>query len=384
MGKSKDRRYDLSDEEIRALEKSSAPNPLLTTLDDDEDEDEREKELAAGIDPGLLASLAAGAGGLGALGTAYGIASDDQVARIAASRRDFNPKAFGDRSLLPPNTTDLTYYNRLLSPGAQISPFGKPIGDALVALRSNDRLMDLIGVEGYRLKTHKAQQGLSGAAHYRMFAGGPIPAYIHQMKAKYPDVKVPEELGTGRYPAWMGEKLEDFVNLEMGERINPYEFSTEYLPHEEQVKLMQDFHASLSPAVQEYRQNIEDLSEEQYSAQTENYLPRAEMIVNMRDILKDVGITAGGAGAGGLAGNYLHRLFGGEKGTGRNIATAAGAGLGGAASFLGGTARGRGYMIQLGDLLKKLITKKASVSMPGIVSIKQAGRSKYAEEGNNQ
>jgi hypothetical protein len=204
------------------------------------------------------------------------------------------------------------------------------------------------------------------------------------MKAKYPDVKVPEELGTGRYPAWMGEKLEDFVNLEMGERINPYEFSTEYLPHEEQVKLMQDFHASLSPAVQEYRQNIEDLSEEQYSAQTENYLPRAEMIVNMRDILKDVGITAGGAGAGGLAGNYLHRLFGGEKGTGRNIATAAGAGLGGAASFLGGTARGRGYMIQLGDLLKKLITKKASVSMPGIVSIKQAGRSKYAEEGNNQ
>jgi hypothetical protein len=320
----------------------------------------RKKEMTIDVDPGLMTSLAVGAGGLGALGTAYGIASDSQVGRIGQARKEFNSKAFGDRSLLPPNTTDLTYYNRILSPASQLNPLGMPVGKALVALRSNKDVMKALGTEAYHLKDHKAQQGVSGAAHYRMFAGGPVPAYMHMMKAKYPGVTVPEELGAGRYSSWMGEKLEDFVSSEMGERINPYEFSTEYLPHEKQVKLMQDFHASLTPAEQEYRQKVEDLDAGQYAKQTENYLPKAEMVADARNTLKDVGIAAGGAGAGGVAGHYLHRLFGGERGAGRHVATAAGAGLGGTAAYLGGTTRGRATATKLVNWLKKLTNKEAS------------------------
>ena len=326
----------------------------------DEEKKKRKKEMTIDVDPGLMTSLAVGAGGLGALGTAYGIASDSQVGRIAKARKEFNPKAFGDRNLLPPNTTGLTYYNRILSPASQLNPFGKPVGDALVALRGNDTLMDLAGIDGYRLKTPKAQQGVSGAAHYRMFAAGPVPAYMHQMKAKYRDVTVPDNIGSGKYPTWMGEKLENFVATEMGEAINPYEFSTKYLPHEKQVKLMQDFHASLTPEEREYRQGVEALDETQYTKQTENYLPKAEMVADVRNTLKDVGITAGGAGAGGVAGHYLHRLFGGERGAGRHVATAAGAGLGGTAAYLGGTTKGRATATKLVNWLKKLTNKEAS------------------------
>ena len=80
MGKSKDRRYDLSDEEIRALEKSSALSPLLTTLGGAgigaavggigdwlmTDPDDPDDSLLDGI----LGGAAVG-GGLGYMGNAY-------------------------------------------------------------------------------------------------------------------------------------------------------------------------------------------------------------------------------------------------------------------------------------------------------------------------
>jgi hypothetical protein len=236
-------------------------------------------------------------------------------------------------------------------------------------------------------------QGRAASAHYEAFSKGPIVGYDHMLRGYEGGYPIQDKTLTGgremTNSEYFGPKFTKFIkekSKELAAPTNqfllPHELNKDMMPQEEQVELLKEWTRSLNPAERKELERIESPARSPLG--NENYRPIVESFSDIRDTLKDVGITAGGAGAGGLAGNYLHRLFGGEKGTGRNIATATGAGLGGAASFLGGTAKGRGYMIQLGDLLKKLITKKASVSMPGIVSIKQAGRSKYAEEGNNQ
>lgn len=199
-----------------------------------------------------------GLGAAGAYGLAQGLASDTQANRVTDAANNYNPRAF-THGELPPNQTGLTYYQNTLSPAAQLKPFGQPVGDALVQVRADPDIMEFLGTEGYGLYDAKAREGVLGKGHYQQFAKGPVPAYAHQMKAQFPHTPVPQELGVpegSRYSDWMGRRLEDFVEKETGQRIHPFEFSTSFMPHEEQKALMERFHASLSPEEQAFRRGL--------------------------------------------------------------------------------------------------------------------------------
>jgi hypothetical protein len=299
----------------------------------------------------------AGAGALGAggLGAAYGLGSDEQIARVLDAARQYDPKAFTEGKL-PPNYTGLTYYQKLLSPGAQLKPFGIPVGELMVKLRSSPAVMKALGTESFLLPDRAAQRGLNGAVHYEMFSRGPIPAYMHQIKAKFPELRVPSKGPDPSYSDWIGRKLEDFVASESKQRINPFEINPSFMSNDDQVKLLEKFHQSLSPEEQRYRIATENPGPA-YAAQTGNYLPKAKAYAQLRDILKNTGITAGGAAAGGGLGNLLYNSMTDKSkrtNLGRWAATLAGGGLGGAGSYLVGTEPGRSIS---GAWLKTLIDK---------------------------
>jgi len=147
------------------------------------------------------------------------------------------------------------------------------------------------------------------------------------------------------YSDWMGRKFEDFVAQHTGQRINPFEFTTKFMPHEDQVGLMEKFHQSLTPEQQAYRVKMEDPGAG-YANQVNNYLPKAEGFANARDTLKNMGIAGLGAGAGAVSGNMLYDALNDDDPTNdstllRAASTLGGAGLGGAAAYYGGTNAGR-------------------------------------------
>jgi len=219
-----------------------------------------------------------GAAGAGGLGTAYGLGSDKQIQRVIDAANSYDPAVFTEGKL-PPNQTGLTYYQKMLSPGAQLKPFGIPVGELLVKLRSSPEIMKALGTREALLPTLAEQRGINGATHYEMFSRGPIAAYAHQMKAKYPDVKVPETLAgvsEANYTDWMNRKLEDFIASETKQRINPFEINLNFLPHEDQTAMMERFHASLPAAVMQYKREVENPGPA-YASQTRNYLPKAKL-----------------------------------------------------------------------------------------------------------
>lgn len=342
-------------------EKASMSLSPFAGPQDPEDEKRRPRRTPwQGIGLGTGLGLMGGA----ALGGAYGLASDQEVGRVRKSVADYKPEAF-TQGQIPPNHTGLTYYERLLSPAAQLKPFGQPVGTAMVALRSSPALMKALGTDAYTLKTPSEQFGVSGAAHYNMFGNGPVPAYAHQVKARLATQPVDPSLGApagSMYSDWMGRKFEDFVAQHTGQRINPFEFTTKFMPHEDQLGLMEKFHQSLSPAEQAYRIKMEDPGAG-YASQVNNYLPKAEGFVNFRDKLKNFGIASLGAGAGAVGGNMLYDAFNDDDPNNdstlmRAASTLGGAGLGGAAAYYGGTQAGR-QSIQ--NLLGR-ITKSAEVA----------------------
>lgn len=325
-------------------EKASMSLSPFAGPQDPEDEKRRPRRTPwQGIGLGTGLGLMGGA----ALGGAYGLASDQEVGRVRKSVADYKPEAF-TQGQIPPNHTGLTYYERLLSPAAQLKPFGQPVGTAMVALRSSPALMKALGTDAYTLKTPAEQFGVSGAAHYNMFGNGPVPAYAHQVKARLATQPVDPSLGApagSMYSDWMGRKFEDFVAQHTGQRINPFEFTTKFMPHEDQLDLMEKFHQSLSPAEQAYRIKMEDPGAG-YASQVNNYLPKAEQFVNFRDKLKNFGIASLGAGAGAVGGNMLYDAFNDDDPSNdsalmRGLSTLGGAGLGGAAAYYGGTDAGR-------------------------------------------
>jgi hypothetical protein len=271
---------------------------------EEEKEDTREDRRSL-----FPAALLAGLGGAGALEISRGMGSDGTVSRAAEALNSYNPDTFGDVSKLPEGHTDLTYYQKTLSPAAQLKLFGKPVGDALVKIRSNENIMQRLGTESYTLRDAKAQEGTSGRQHYEMFSRGPVAAYMHQMKSKYHNTEVPVTLGGNpgaKYTDWMGRKFEDFVASRAGQRIHPFELTTKFMPHDDQAKLMTDFHASLSPEEQTYRRSVEDLPADQYVKQTGNYAGKAKAYLKIRDVLKQVGGTSVGASLGGVLGHAAH------------------------------------------------------------------------------
>lgn len=320
-----------------------APIAPLAGPQDPEEAKRKRKTPWQGIGLGAGLGLAGGA----ALGGAYGLVSDQEVGRVRKSVADYKPEAF-TQGQLPPNQTGLTHYQSLLSPAAQLKPFGRPVGDAMVAIRSNPALMWGLGTESYTLKTPAEQFGVSGTAHYDAFSKGPVPAYAHQLKARLADTPVDPAVGAPpgtMYSDWMGRKFEDFTAQHAGQRINPFEVTTQFMPHEDQLGLMEKFHQSLSPEDQAYRIKAEDPGAS-YAKQVDNYLPKAEGFVNARDRLKHLGITSLGAGAGAIGGNMLYDAFNDDDPTNdsalmRGASTLGGAGLGGAAAYYGGTDAGR-------------------------------------------
>lgn len=303
-------------------------------IDDEEETDESESK-----DSALPAAILAGLGGATALGSAYAMSPDALANRAKGIMSSYDPEAFSDSSKLPKGHTDLTYYQKMLSPAAQLTLLGKPVGDAMVKIRSNEEIMKRLGTESFHLKDPKAQEGNSGRQHYDMFARGPVAAYAHQMKAKYFDKDVPAALGGVegiKYTDWMGRKFEDFTSERAGQRINPFEVTTKFMPHEEQNKLMEDFHASLSPKEQAFRLQVEDLDADKYVKQTGNYMPKAQGYLTLRDKLKQTGATLGGAGLGAGVGHALHDLITDEDEDGKHkrdwkywLATLGGAAAGG-------------------------------------------------------
>jgi len=447
-----DRQDEFDEETLESLAKRAAAAGGIK--DEDEDED---KQRGAGTPWGALGATAAGAAGLG---TAYGIANDEQINRFQKTRDAYDPAAYGDQSKLPPNTTELQYYEQNMVPGASLKPFGRSVGDILSSVRTSPQIMGVTpfvdveamnkgeGITGrvsrflsqkedgklnsaaeflqrgvntpsYMLASRQQKEiaaksietnnkklevakkqlaaagddpaaveqagasikalseanklsqkvlqanrskGLSGAQHYNMFGRGSVPAYVHQMKAKYRHTPVPEDMGVAagtRYSDWMGRKLEDFTATRQGEAINPYEFALDYMPQDEQVKFMQEFHQSLTPDEQAFRMKVEDLNDDQYRNQTENYMPKAQGLVDARNKLKQYGITAGGAGLGGLAGHGLYRALTDddeESTTGGTLSSLAGMGLGGAGAYWSQTEQGKKH---INDIISRLMSKKS-------------------------
>ncbi len=326
--------------------------------------------------------LGLGAGAAGAYGLSQGLASDAQADRVGQAVANYKPEAFHGKP--PPGQTGLTHYQNTLSPAAQLTPFGVPIGKALVGVRSDPDIMQAMGTKDYTLKTPAEQQGVNGMVHYNTFANGPVPAYMHQLKAKLNATPVPAEMGVPagtQYSDWMGRKLEDFVAGPNGanQRINPFEFTTNFMPHEGQAALMERFHNSLSPAEQAFRLKSEDPGPA-YEKQVGNYLPKAKALVDTRNTLRDVGITGGGAAAGALGGHYLYNALMGDdeeesSTTGNTLASLAGAGLGGGAAYLAGTDHGRQLAGSAIQKLKQLILgvpKAANARVGGLRLNKEA------------
>lgn len=268
------------------------------------------------------ALLGAGVGGLAGLGGSHHrqyyenkfpkSAAENVTDTAARALREYDPRAFSDSKYLPEGHTELTYYQKTLSPAAQLKFLGIPVGDLLVAIRSQPGIMKRLGTESYALSDEKAREGTSGRQHYEMFSRGPVAAYMHQMKSKYHDVSVPREIAGAegaKYTDWMGRKFEDFVAQRAGQRINPYEVTTAFMPQETQDALITEFHKQLSPTEQEYRRKIEDLPAEQYVKQVANYAKPAEKYLNTIKRLKQIAVPGTGALAGGLTGHVVHDLL---------------------------------------------------------------------------
>lgn len=341
------------------------PN-AMPMVDPASDEEAQKKKYKA-----TLPRLGLGLGGvsLASLGAAYGLGSDAQADRVRSAVNSYDPKHF-QTGVFPPNQTGLTYYQNTLSPGAQLTPFGVPAGEVMVRARQDPDLMEAVGAPTYALSPGAQAKGLNGLAHYRAFANGPVSAYIHQLKAKLPNTPVPEALA-GRPGVntsdYLGRKLEDFIERQTGERINPFEFTTDYMPHEQQKDLMEKFHLSLTPEEQKFRLEVENPGPG-YNNQVQNYLPRIQMFNKVRDALKSTGVTLGGAAAGAAGGHFLYDIIQDgrdkEKTTlGRSLSSVGGAGLGGLAAYLAATPGGHSVLRNLKRMAMGLPAIKAAAEV---------------------
>jgi hypothetical protein len=268
--------------------------------------------------------LGAGAIGYGATKAPniFGGSDQSKVDTFKRMVEGYDPAAFspsGNSPKLPPNTTELGYYESLLSPAAQLNIAGKSVGDAMVGVRSSKPLMDKLEQLGvinnandYYLSPDAAK-GNNGMMHYRQFAAGPIPAYMHQISAQHPGKIVPPEFTGGRegvpYPDWVEEHLGKALKAKQPTAGTPWEMDTDFIPNAGQQEIMEQFHASLSPEAQKYRMEMENLNDDKYRAQVNNYLPQAKKLIDVREKLQ----AASPYLAGGAGGHALYKLLRDDK-----------------------------------------------------------------------
>ena len=313
----------------------------------------KKKKRTSFTDSTPLLGLGLGAAGALSYGTANALASDAEVARLQKAIAQHRPEGYADPSKLPENQTGLTHYQATLSPGAGLRPFGVSAGKYLATIRQYPNLLKSLGIPADYVLDEKTVKGVGGLPHYNSFAQGPVGAYFHQLKARLRDTPVPEEFKAGdkTYSDWMGKKLEQFVASQAG-GVHPMEINPDIMSHEDQLKLMESFHASLPDNEKQFRQTTESPGEV-YKQQAGNYLKPTQAVLNARDVLKNTGITAGGAGVGAIGGHMLYNLIGDRKKKTRAkqfLASLLGAGVGGAGAFFAGTSPGRRTLLNAANM----------------------------------
>lgn len=314
----------------------------------------RKRKRITDPDTGGLPSAVLGAGALGAvgLGGAYSLASDQQADNLR--------KVIGQHQApLAPHETATTRYQSLMSEGAGTSPFGVPVGEIISHVRAQPKLMEAAGLKSYGATTPGAFQ--EARMHYDSFRKGPIAAYQHQLNAKGVGTPVSPSLQAGgaktydqymrphfdnAFKKWRAAQSAQGQALEGASWLEPHEIDSSVVPLEQQRDFMRQYAEGLPPAVAAERARVEtDLWGPGLKANEKNYKPVIEGGLGLRDTLKTVGMTAGGAGLGGALGHYL----GGKKkrGIGYWASVLGGAGLGGAAGYFGGTPQGQGAVMKL-------------------------------------
>jgi hypothetical protein len=218
-------------------------------------------------------------------------------------------------------------------------------------------LMRGVNIPGYVADTPELMHG--ARAHYRAFRQGPVAAVSHMMRGPRAAYNIEDQTLTGGKPTSYHEyftpKFEKFIRSRSKDSLLPNEFDLQYMPREEQTKLLQEFHASLTPAEQAEKTRIETGQMANLKSEnTKNYQPAIDAAQALHKALGTVGATAGGAGLGGLIGHGLYKGLTPRKKRGpwrSRMATLAGMGLGGAAGYFGGTTAGR---TAVADLLAKV------------------------------
>lgn len=328
----------------------------------------------------------AGLGAAAGLGGAYALGSDQHAKDIE--------QAIGKHGTpLEPNETYLSRYAAMLSPGANTKIMGKPIGDLLALGRSSPAVLKAFGADPSYAAANPGSWH-DARAHYSMFAQGPIAAYAHMM---HPNKMMNRgeynvDIGDGKkapYTEVINKKFQEHWNKfrdpnsgYAGLRGNaswlePHDVNTDMIPYADQVKFLKDFHAGLPPELRKIKEQVEnDPTEKKMPDGTvwkgtkpaleqnlSNYVPITRGALKARNIMKNVGITSAGAGVGGLLGHYLHGALADEENPstlGYLASTLGGAGLGGAASYFGGTEQGRKTMSDAVTKLMGLMQKKSA------------------------
>jgi hypothetical protein len=326
------------------------------------------KKKKKGLPSWLLAP--AGLGAAAGLGGAYTLASDQHA--------DTMSKAIENSKLpLGADETPLSKYTQTMSHLANSSPAGVPIGELLAKARSSRPLMVRAGFPSdskYIADTPGSFQ--EARMHYDAFKKGPVAALYHMMQPEVrgrtpvPQDLVPANLKGKTYAELMNphfrEAWKKFVakKLPGGEGwLSPLEADTKVIPHKEQLEFFKEYENSIPADLKAVRKKVEGGMEESLEGNIKNYMPIANKAIKARQLMKNVGITSAGAGAGGLLGHYLHGALADEDNPstlGYLASTLGGAGLGGAASYFGGTEQGRKTMSDAAAKLMSLMQKKSA------------------------
>lgn len=311
-----------------------------------------------------------GGAGLGALGLSHGLISNSKVKELNDSIAQLKPEIFGNSAPVVPGETGLSHYAGTLAPAAGLTPMGIPAHEYILKVRSNKPLMKSLGLEDYWLGDHNGLQGAGGRAHYNAFRQGAIPGFAHMLYRRGEfNNPVPPQFAGGKtdlpYKDWMMRRLQDFVSKEYASQhapakdvvLNPFEVNPNLASYDDQRAAMKKFFESLTPEEQKLRLEAEKLAPA-HVAQTNNYLSPAKSLLGLRDKLKTTGVTAMGAGAGALGGNWLYNKFRGKRRRSevkQLLSSLTGAGLGGLGAYLGGTDPGRNLVRGGMDKLKQTV-----------------------------
>lgn len=338
--------------------------------------DNARKKKKKGMSPWLHAPAAllgaAGLGGAYALGGDKRI--DDMRSAITDSKKPYEPWE-----------TDLSRYVSLESQLANSSVLGIPSGSIMAAVRANPKLLSNFlpdeKPESFNwLNSNSVQNPLArleAETHYSDFKKGPLAAYQHMLQPAlrfgkdYHDLMMPHFLKT--YQDALREKFKPTHTVPFTKDkamvditppnpglgwAQPIELGTETFSHPEQVAILKKYVETMTDAQKVTRRNREIAPT--LGPQGAKYTAIADGLIGARQALKTVGMTAGGAAAGGLAGHYLHNLISGSDEKKKNsklrylLTSGAGAGLGAAAGAYFSPQEGKSL---IGNSLMALLNK---------------------------